>query len=158
MTRFFLCACLAFCAVGCQRNAEHVEGKSASPNTDSPTSAKAATDAEDEGTAKEKLIIALESWQFGDSVESLKQKHPEIGSFSYFGVIVDYIPDKPKLQKFEITSGRSTTKKDASSLKFFEFNVIHTFESRAGTEIKKSHVYELYTSGDKKWNINARLR
>jgi hypothetical protein len=112
----------------------------------------------DEGTAKEKLRIALESWQFGDSEESLKQKHPEIDRFSNFGAIMEYVPYKPKLQRFEITSGRSFAKNDAPSLKFYEFNVIHTFESKAGTEIKRGHVYEIFTSDGKKWSINANLK
>lgn len=121
---------------------------------DSSDSTDAATDQE---TAKEKLRLALESWQFGDDKESFKKMHPEIVTFSNLGAVRDYQPYTPKLQRFEIISGRRTKKIKYPTLIVYEFNVIHTFESKAGMEIKKSHVYEVCTEKGKEWDIFSKL-
>jgi hypothetical protein len=72
--------------------------------------------------------------------------------------VTEYLPYTPKLQRFEITSGRRTTNQKYPTLIVYEFNVIHIFEGKAGTEIKKSHVYDVYTDEGKKWYINAKLK
>ena len=115
------------------------------------------THATDQETAKEKLRLALESWQFGDSEESLKKKHPEISFFSNFGAVTEYMPYTPKLQRFEITSGRPSKNPKFPTLTVYEFNVIHTFESKAGTDVKKGHIYDVSTEKGKTWDVNAKM-
>jgi hypothetical protein len=148
---FSLCALLCIGSCSRQGKALHQEPP---PKNDTSLSSGPTVD---QATAKEKLRLALESWQFGDNERSLKKAHPEIDSFSNLGAITDYMPYTPKLQRFEITSGRRTTNANFPTLIVYEFNVIHTFERNTGAE-KKSHVYEVYTDKGEKWSINAKLK
>jgi hypothetical protein len=149
----FLCLCTVLCISSCTGDSKPTGEQPTSPGI-GPSASSTATS--DEGTANEKLRLALESWQFGDSEEALKKKHPEIGRFSNFSAVTDYFPNTPKLQKFEITAGRRVTNSQPPTVSVFQFNVIHTFESKTGTELKRSHVYEVSADG-KRWFIYAKL-
>ena len=123
----FIAVLVLLVLAGCDRNA----------GTNAEKAAKTAIQPKDavpdEAEAKEKLKTVLDSWVFGDSREKLKADHPSINFID-----LAYTFDRPVLQKYDIASGRKDLKyPDAGTA--FEFPVVLTLQSRAGTEIKKQH-------------------
>lgn len=103
-----------------------------------------------ESVARNKLKEALDSWVFGDDPELFRIKHPDVNfSDMDWGV-------RTVLLRYEITSARKCKTYSKPGEDRFEFSVVLSFQSRAGTELKQSKKYEVSRpSGKKKIDIQG---
>jgi hypothetical protein len=92
---------------------------------------KTGTKQKTEADAKAILKVGLDSWIFGDTQAKFEKNHPDI-SFGDFDWTAGDV-----LMKYEFGPSRE---KDKS----YEFSVILIFQSKAGTEIKKTKKYRVF--------------
>ena len=95
-----------------------------------------------EAQARAKLRLALDSWVFGDSITRFEAAHPDIHFGDY-----DWVLTKV-LQRYEMGAARPYGSG-------YEISVILTFESQAGTEIRRTAKYTVLPPAGpgSKWTI-----
>ena len=141
MTRWFSAVwCGAVLLAGCNKGGD--TGKADVPTASNPAApAPAAAKPSGEAEAKEKLKLALDSWVFGDTLEKFHKDHPDIR----VGVRLHSLD---KLTRYDIGTGRERSPTS------YEFTVTHVFESRAGTDIKRSGTVTVAKLSDK-WFVQG---
>jgi len=120
--------------VGCN----NAKGPSEATGTNKATGSQSAApaSANEADVAKEKLKAALDAWNFGDSLEKFNASHAdiEVADMEQVG--------EPVLLRYEIGASRF----DGTH----NFVVTLVFQSKGGTEIKKSVVYNVFPPNPKK--------
>lgn len=116
------------------------EGNTSEPGLKAPAEKKKGTITE--ADSRGKLKTTLDSWVFGDSLAKFESNHPDI----HFGDL-DRVQSLV-LMRYEIGASRPF------GVGCFDFAVTMSFQSEAGTEIRRSAKYTVMPPGDDgKWTI-----
>lgn len=128
---------------GCDvsRPAEADEDEASATSNSAPAAAP-------EAEATQKLKTVLDAWVFGDDLQKLRDEHADI-------VFMDYDVVSYKLMRYELGPARSIA--SSPEVKRCEVAVTLVFQSKAGTEVKRSKRYMAdWMARDNKWHITAK--
>ena len=108
--------------------------------------------------ATEKLKVALDGWQFGESDEQIRQRNPGV----YVIQMGDLLVRQSVLSRYDIDAGRPDTGTcdDGSRIDGYEFMVTLFFTNKAGQEVKQPWRYGVHEScnGDGTWVVSGASR